>query len=342
MIKIKSLRIILILTLFFFSAGGHSAEKEGRWWSLYFTSPGEKIDAAATPEAGFIKLIGKAGKTFYGAFFEISSEKIIKELIDAAARGVDIELVIDEDNFHNKEVRKLINAGIPIVNDKRSGLMHKKFAVVDVKYVWTGSYNLTGNCSYRNNNNAILILSEGLADIYLKEFTEMFKYRIFGNKKEPGIFVWLQDNNTVKIDGTDINVYFSPEDNIEKKIINCLQAAKKSIDFLAFSFTSNKIGEKVIEKYKEGLAVRGIFEKIGSNTIHSEYTKMVLEKIPVRLDKNRHRMHHKVIVIDGMTVIMGSYNYSKSADKQNDENILIINNREIAAEYLKEFERLYK
>jgi phosphatidylserine/phosphatidylglycerophosphate/cardiolipin synthase-like enzyme len=110
---------------------------------------------------------------------------------------------------------------------------------------------------------------------------------------------------------------------------------------MAFSFTSDKIGEEIIRQFKNGVKVYGIFEKIGSNTKYSEYTKMKLEKIPVKLDKNRYRMHHKVIVIDGQIVVMGSYNFSESANNQNDENILIIDNNEIAAEYLQEFNRLY-
>jgi phosphatidylserine/phosphatidylglycerophosphate/cardiolipin synthase-like enzyme len=53
-------------------------------------------------------------------------------------------------------------------------------------------------------------------------------------------------------------------------------------------------------------------------------------------------MHHKVIVIDEEIVITGSYNFSKNASRNNDENVLVVENRDIAAEYMKEFHRLYK
>jgi len=68
---------------------------------------------------------------------------------------------------------------------------------------------------------------------------------------------------------------------------------------------------------------------------------MKIEGLPVRLDKNKNRMHHKVIIIDKRRVLTGSYNFSKSANKRNDENILMIDNKKIAKEYLKEFYRLY-
>jgi phosphatidylserine/phosphatidylglycerophosphate/cardiolipin synthase-like enzyme len=63
----------------------------------------------------------------------------------------------------------------------------------------------------------------------------------------------------------------------------------------------------------------------------------------VVLDENRGAMHHKVIVIDGETVVTGSYNFSKNAETRNNENLLIIKgNREIAEAYLAEFERIIR
>ena len=52
-------------------------------------------------------------------------------------------------------------------------------------------------------------------------------------------------------------------------------------------------------------------------------------------------MHHKVIIIDDSIVITGSYNFTANAETQNDENILVIHSPDIAADYLKEFEKIY-
>ena len=53
-------------------------------------------------------------------------------------------------------------------------------------------------------------------------------------------------------------------------------------------------------------------------------------------------MHHKVIIIDDETVITGSYNFSRNAERSNDENILIIKNKEIAREFNREFRRCWR
>ncbi|MCP4762545.1 MAG: DUF1669 domain-containing protein, partial [archaeon] len=262
-------------------------------------------------------------------------------IMDAHKRDIDIKLVIDNEYIKNNEIDRLLKAGVPIISDVGAGLMHNKFAVIDEEMIWTGSYNLTYNGANRNNNNAISIYSPELARIYLSEFNEMFEHKVFGNKKEYGVFPIFRKSYYVKIADTNINLYFSPEDNIERIIIKRLKKAKKSIHFMAFSFTSDRIGEEIIRKFKQGIKVYGIMEKIGAKTKYSEFTKMKIEGLPVKFDRNRYKMHHKVIIIDEERVITGSYNFSKSANLNNDENILIIENKKIALEYLKEFRKLY-
>ena len=312
------------------------------WWHLYFTSPGHESAKNINPEDALIGSISKARKSFYGAFYDITSKPVIKELINAHRNGIDIKLVIEKDNLKKKETRELVNAGVPIVTDDRRALMHNKFAVIDGRIVWTGSYNLTYNDAHKNNNNAIVIESEDVADMYMAEFKEMFDYKIFGNKKEYRIFPSINKKKYfAKIGDTDINVYFSPDDNIERIILERLKKAKKSVYFLAFSFTSNRLGEEMVTLRKKGIAVYGVIEKIGSDTKESEYVKLKLEGVQAKLDKNRNRMHHKVIIIDESLVITGSYNFSKNANEKNDENIIILNNRDIAGLYIDEFKRLY-
>jgi phosphatidylserine/phosphatidylglycerophosphate/cardiolipin synthase-like enzyme len=60
----------------------------------------------------------------------------------------------------------------------------------------------------------------------------------------------------------------------------------------------------------------------------------------VYLDGNPRNMHHKVIVIDGEIVVVGSFNFSDSADKSNDENLLIIYNRAVGAKFEEEFQKV--
>lgn len=331
-------KIFLSLTAFFILSPLFAE----RLYEIYFTSPGiTKKTYTINPEKGLINSIRNSKKYFYGAFYDISSMNVANELISAHKRGIDIKLVTDNDTFSGTAIDKIVESGIPVVTDNSNGLMHNKFAIIDGSSVFTGSYNTTDNCANKNNNNAILINSSELAEIYQSEFDEMYVSGIFGNRHEPGPFAELTKKYYVKISNIDINVYFAPEDNVEKIIFNRLQKAKKSIRFMQFSFTSDKIGELIIEKFKQGIQVEGVFEKRGSGSEYSEYIKMKIEGLPVRTDTNKHVMHHKVIIIDDILVITGSYNISKNANTKNDENILVIDSPEIGSVYNAEFRKIY-
>ena len=329
-----------ILFLFLFN-NSYLDARNPSWWRVYFSAPEECEAQKNDPEEGLINTIDSAKKNFYGAFYNISSLDVVAAIIRAHKKGIDVRIVTERDYIEGEGISRLIMAGVPVVSDTGRGFMHNKFAVIDDGIIWTGSYNLTKNGTCNNNNNAIKIYSFDLANIYKAEFNEMFENKIFSNRKEYSPFQKFLKRYHVKVEKTNINVYFSPEDNIERILVNRLRKAKSSIHFMAFSFTSDKIGETMIKKFKEGVFVYGLFEKRGARSRYSEYMKMKLEGIPVKLDRNPFAMHHKVIIIDKERVITGSYNFSKRANKNNDENILIIDNKEIAYYYLEEFRKLY-
>jgi phosphatidylserine/phosphatidylglycerophosphate/cardiolipin synthase-like enzyme len=341
--RMRMIRNIIIFVCI--TAPISSVVAEG-WWRLYFTSPGKATPAAGVknPEKGLEWIIGRSKKSFYGAFYEVSDPRIVHALIAARTRGVTVCLVTESDRARKRRRvgERLSAAGVGIVTDDRRGLMHNKFAVIDGEYIWTGSYNPTVNGAEKNNNNAILIRSPLLAEIYQRKFMTMFREHMFGGRRKAGPFAELANAYYVKIEGTDINAYFSPEDNVERIILKRLSKAKNSIHFMAYSFTSDRIGEMMIAMFRRGVQVNGIFERRGSRDAHSEYYKMKLEGLHVKLDRNRNLMHHKVIVIDGYRVITGSYNFSRNARVSNDENVLIVDNGEIAAAYLAEFNRLFR
>jgi phosphatidylserine/phosphatidylglycerophosphate/cardiolipin synthase-like enzyme len=334
------LKKIITITLLIFSIS--STALPDKEWSIFFTNPSKlKKTGVINPMDGLIEIIRNSSKSFYGAFYDISSMPVADELIAAYLRGVDIKLVTDNDTFSGAAIAKILESGIPVVPDTGTGLMHNKFAIADGLTVFTGSYNITENCTWKNNNNALIIKSQELADIYNSEFNEMFYSGVFGNRTENGAFSQMLKKYFVRLNDVNINVYFAPEDNVEKIIHDRIEKAQKSVRFMQFSFTSDVIGEVIIKKFKEGIDVQGVFEKKGSNTEYSEYVKMMVESVPVRLDKNRDTMHHKVIIIDDYRVITGSFNISKNANLRNDENIIILDSPDLALKYIEEFNRIY-
>lgn len=305
------------------------------WWQTQFTNPAQQTNPIV---ADLVTNINSSQSSIHVAAFEFNLDSIAEALIAAKKRGVDVKWVTDDeyglaedkDPGHG-QFAQLKRAGIPVKADNRPDLMHNKFIIFDNQIVWTGSTNLTLNGTQRNNNNAILLNSPELAVIFEREFAEMWAGQ-FGPSSPSTV-----DLQQVTVNGTPVQVLFAPEDKVSSKLLPLINNAKSSIRFMAFSFTHEQLGAAMLSRAKAGVDVQGIFETNGSETQYSELPKFYCAGMPVRQDSNPSAFHHKVIVIDNNTVITGSYNFSNNADRRNDENVVILNNGEIAKEYLSEF-----
>ncbi len=313
---------------------------DGAWYRVYFTTP-TYPERAENRYGGvdqeLIKVIDQAQKTIDLAAYEFDLENVAHALVRAKGRGVTVRMVTDTDNVDEIGVEILKKAKIKVVDDKRSAIMHNKFLIIDGEWVWTGSWNLTVNCTYRNNNNAILIHSPALARNYQIKFNAMFEDQQFGPSRKSGT-----TTPQLTINGVRVENYFAPEDKIGNKLVDLVKGAKKSIHFMAFSFTLSDLGQAMRTQAKKGVEVRGVFETRGSDTQYSEYEAMRKARLDVLTDGNPYTMHHKVIIIDGEIVVFGSYNFTSNADQSNDENLLIIYSPEIAAQFEAEFLRVYE
>ena len=269
--------------------------------------------------------INSANRFIHCAFFDLDLENIIQALKEKSKK-IDVKIVVDEDNY------KLVQNLDFVKKDNRGAYMHNKFCIFDNKKVFTGSFNPTIRDAYYNNNNIIIINSEYLAENYEKEFSELWN-NIFGsgnNAEKPSFY----------LNGKRIENYFCPEDNCAEQIEEEINKSQSDIYFLTFSFTHVGIANLIVKKIQEGVKVKGVFEK-SQNSEYSKKDLLAFQGANVKFDNNSYNMHHKVFIIDGKTVITGSFNPSKNADEKNDENIIIIEDEEIAQKYLDEFNYIW-
>lgn len=314
------------------------------WYQVFFTTPeypDKKADHHGSLDEELAAFINTAQKSVDMAIYQLDLDNVTQALIEAKERGAKVRLVTDvdilDDSKENASFKKLKKAGIQTVGGNPNAIMHNKFVVVDGKAVWAGSWNFTENDTYRYNNNGVLIQSPELAHNYTVTFEKMFEDKLFGGKRDPG-----GTTPVLTISGHTVENYFAPEDGVAEKIIARLKKAEKSIQFMAFSFTDDQIGDVLRKQAKAGLEVRGVFETTGSETEYSEYGRLKKAKQDVLQDGNPYLMHHKVFVVDGQTVILGSFNFSQNAEKSNDENLLIIDDANLAGQFQAEFERVYQ
>jgi phosphatidylserine/phosphatidylglycerophosphate/cardiolipin synthase-like enzyme len=328
----------------------------GTWWQVYFVNPLRLDESQELELRGKIpaqnyqgsiaeKLIGRidaAQRTIHIASFETDLNDVANALVRAKERGVDVRWITDDE--HGVEADKepghgqfkiLKAAGIKVIDDERGGLMHNKFWLFDGQTVWTGSTNVTVSGMFEQDNNTVVIESSELAAIYEGQFEDMWNGNFNASSSS------TVDQQSISIDGTRLQVLFSPEDNAVSHILPYVQNAQTSIAFLAFSYTQDDLGGAMIERKKNGVDVRGVFEATGSDTEFSEMIPLFCAKAQVRQDGNPSFLHHKVIIVDNRIVITGSLNFSENANEQNNENVIVIDNAEIAGLYTQEFQRIW-
>lgn len=318
----------------------------GPWWEVYFTDPVNINDPAnwqSSIEGRLIEKINAAQNSIHIASFEFDLTPVAEALIAAKQRGVDVRWVTDDESGleadeepDRGQFAMLQKAGIEVRSDDRSALMHNKFWIFDGQTVWTGSTNVTESGIFKQDNNTIVINSPELAAIYEREFQEMWDGQ-FGPKSPSQL-----DSQAVVINQSGIAVIFTSEDSaLEEAIVPLVGSASKSIRFLAFSFTDYPLAEAMITRSQNGVDVAGVFEKVGSETDAAELDTLFCAKVPVRQDGNSSFMHNKVVVVDERYVITGSLNFSTNAEESNDENVIIIDNPDIAKLYMQNFERVW-
>jgi phosphatidylserine/phosphatidylglycerophosphate/cardiolipin synthase-like enzyme len=317
----------------------------GAWYELAFTQPSRsgRAEGSSPVERILVELIDRSQSTLDVAIHDIDLEPVTDALARAAGRGVRVRVVIESEVIRSQEpvkraaVAKLRGASIPMVEDRPNGTMHHKFTVADGRWVETGSWNYTFSETYRNNNNAIVIESKELAANYTTEFEKMFVAGQFGGAKQRGV-----PNQLLTLAGARTENYFSPEDRAAGHVIRWVGATRERLrlHFLAFSFTHDGIGDAVLERFRAGVPVGGVFESADTRTTFSEYGRLKGAGLDVLLDTNPWNLHHKVMVLDGKTTIFGSFNFSASADRDNDENLLIVEDPGLAAAFDAEYERI--
>lgn len=261
---------------------------------------------------------------------------IEKALENAQQRGVKIRFVYDSDanNFNiYPDTAYLAKVFKDNCSDHLAPIMHDKFFIFDNKIVFTGSANIaTTDMSGFNSNVILVINSDRIADIYEKEFEQMYNGRFHKAKLK------IRDKQN-----DDISVYFSPKDKGIDAIIPLINNAKKYIYIPAFLVTYKELAESLIAAKNRGVDVKIILDATNTHQgSHSKLNELRKAGIQVKTENWAGKLHSKSIIIDDIYTIIGSMNFSRSGQSSNDENLLIIKDPQIAAFYRTYFLYLWK
>lgn len=203
-------------------------------------------------------------------------------------------------------------------------IMHNKFFIVDGKYVWTGSANIsdTGIGGY-NANIVSYINSSYLAKYYTIEFEQMYLDGNYHKNKKK----LKKENISISNDDYDILLFFSPQGRgVSKGIIPLIRQANDSIEVSIFFLTHNKISKELVLAYERGVRVRVILDATAASNGYSKHNYLRKHGIEVKVENWGGKMHMKAAVFDKKHIVVGSMNWTKAGEQKNDENTIIIKN----------------
>ncbi len=293
-------------------------------------------------------------------FTETGLSSISSALNNAYDRGVDVRMLFDGSAGNTgvqnvrSEIKKLSN---PQTSDY--GIMHNKFIIFDAEatdpnqpLVWTGGTNMTDGQVNTDPNTVIIIQDQSLARAFTLEFNEMFgsdglQSSVANSKFGP----FKADNTPHKfiIDGKDVECYFSPSDGTNAQILNTIKNADVNMSIATMLITRSDIGYALQDAVND----RSVDLKILVNS-EGQCSQTVWALLSTLLGDSLQEdaavsgiMHHKYMVADegtssSPTLLVGSHNWSNSADNKNDENTLIFHdNQTLANIYYQAFRKRF-
>ena len=135
-----------------------------------------------------------------------------------------------------------------------------------------------------------------------------------------------------------IAAWFSPRGGCTEAIVREIDAARRSVHVQAYSFTSRPIAEALADAAARGLEVIVVLDAKEAEERRGEAELLHARRVPCFVDAAHAIAHNKIILIDGETILTGSFNFTTAAEHSNAENLLVIHSRPtLYAAYEKSF-----
>ena len=342
---------------------------------VYFNDPGSRLENIWRPDvlSVMVDMIDNTKVSLDFAVMGFSHPAVVDAIIRAHDRGVVVRMVGDAGHLYASGYRAMYERHIPIVNGNLTHIMHDKFMIVDDRFVFAGTANWTPTDLEHNSNNFFVIDNPYVAQDFQDEIDQMFG-GAFGHQK-----VEIDNGRSYTIGDTEVEIWFSPNEDAMGRIIELVDGAEESIRFTIFAFTKDQVGSAFIRKLEEfrekdlaeGIdpedpdfrkrrSVAGMIDQsqLHSNGQYHEVFRLLGAGADLRMDgidsskqpgdyqAGGGRLHSKTMVIDAFgenpVVISGSFNWSASATLSNDEYLAVFHGKRVAQLFDEYFESLWE
>jgi len=163
-----------------------------------------------------------------------------------------------------------------------------------------------------------------------------------------GAYKWLEhivksidSARASNLSGIKNEVYFSPGCECKNRIVSLINNARNSVDVCVFTISDDGISDALYAAHKRNVSVRIITDNDKANDLGSDVDNLRDKGLPVVKDVSPNHMHHKFAVVDSRYLINGSFNWTRSASKYNNENITVVGDADLVDKFSKKFDEMW-
>jgi phosphatidylserine/phosphatidylglycerophosphate/cardiolipin synthase-like enzyme len=139
-------------------------------------------------------------------------------------------------------------------------------------------------------------------------------------------------------------VHFSPDEGIRRHLLHAIRESRQQIDVAVYQFTSTDLADALTAAKRRGVRVRVLTDQERAASGGAALRTLREQGVEVRRlgVPEQSLMHHKFAVFDGRLLATGSYNWTRTAERANYENLVLIDDRDLVARFQREFQRLWQ
>ncbi len=222
------------------------------------TRSGNRYDLK--PSEFLVERIDGADATLDVATYGFDKQNVVDAVVRAYDRGVDVRFVGSTSHVHEAGYQAVMDREIPSQIGNEFHIMHEKFFIIDNRFVFAGTGNITPTGFTRNNNNWVWFESQPAARDFTAEFERMFNGRFSTAKdstqaehtggSEPDDPA-ANETNTYEIGDTTVELYFAPREPAMTRLLEEVEKAHTSVHFQIFAFTKDELGSTMIRKHRK-------------------------------------------------------------------------------------------
>ena len=308
-----------------------------------------------------LDVLNSATKTLDVCVFTITCDEIADAIIAASqTRGVDVRVIGDDEQALSKggDMGRIAESGIACRTDAAKTHMHHKFAIVDGTTLVNGSFNWTRQAVLGNQENVVVTKGDpALVSAFAEEYERMWNQFGRGAGDEKGGGAKANDRVLFFPDpampcratmrgqqcrrGAQCEYAHQPT-NLTR-LLDVLNSATKTLDVCVFTITCDEIADAIIAASQtRGVDVRVIGDDEQALSKGGDMGRIAESGIACRTDAAKTHMHHKFAIVDGTTLVNGSFNWTRQAVLGNQENVVVTKgDPALVSAFAEEFERMW-